>query len=139
MAREVISGVGKNARRTDKNLSAQTTQPIRNMRSTNYGEGVELQSLQSGAPMEGKIKTPRIASNPQVSRSARVVPLTAETQYPDQVPETGMNFGEGPGPEILGNLTAEPERVLDILQRMAGSDPSGEIAKILEDALLQGQ
>jgi hypothetical protein len=139
MAREVISGVGKNARRTDKNLSAQTTQPIRNMRSTRYGEGVELQSMQQGAPMQGKIKTPRIGSTASAARQARVVPLTAETQYPDQAPETGLDFGPGPGSEILGNFRPEPESIRDILARMSGSDPSGEVAKILEDEILRGQ
>lgn len=138
MAREVISGVGKNARRTDKNISAQTTQPIRNMGSTRYGEGVELQSLQKGAPMQGKIKTPKIAQ-PSARRVSKVVPLTAETQYPDQAPETGLDFGPGPGSEILGNLRPEPETIVDILSRMAGADPSGEVAKILEDEILRGQ
>lgn len=138
MAREVISGVGKNARRTDRNISAQTTQPIRNMGSTRYGEGVELQSLQQGAPMQGKIKTPKIAPTPSATRTARVVPLLAETQYPDQAPETGLSFGPGPGPEVLGNLRPEPETIRDILSRMAGADPSGEVAKILENEILQG-
>lgn len=138
MAREVISGVGKNARRVDKNISAQTTQPIRNMGSTRYGEGVELQSLQQGAPMQGKIKTPRVAPTPSATRQSRVVPLLAETQYPDQPAETGLSFGPGPGPEVLGNLVPEPETVRDILTRMAGSDPTGEVAKILETEILGG-
>ncbi len=42
MANEVVSGVGRNAKRTDRNISSRTTQPIREMNSTKYGEGKAL-------------------------------------------------------------------------------------------------
>jgi hypothetical protein len=138
MANEVVSGVGRNAKRTDRNISSRTTQPIREMKSQKYGEGKALLEQQRVSPMAGSVKTPKIETENVVPK-APVVPLTADTQYPDQPAEVGLPFGEGPGPEIFGNLNPEPETLTGILGRMVSADASGEVKAIYENALLQGQ
>lgn len=138
MAREIISGVGRDARRTDRNISSTTTQPIRQLKSQKYGEGKALLEQQRVSPMAGSVKTPKIETG-NVAPKAPIVPLTADTQYPDQPAEVGLPFGEGPGPEIFGNLNPEPETLTGILGRMVSADASGEVKAIYENALLQGQ
>lgn len=139
MAREVISGVGRDARRTDRNISSTTTQPIRQLKSQKYGEGKALLQQQQGASMEGQTRVPKVNVVEQPKGTGTVVPLTAETQRPDEAPEVGLPFGDGPGPEIFGNLNPEPETLTDILGRMVTADSSGEVQAIYENALLQGQ
>lgn len=138
MANEVVSGVGRSAKRTDRNISSRTTQPIREMKSQKYGEGKALLEQQRVSPMAGTVQTPKIETASAAPKSP-VVPLTADTQYPDQPAEVGLPFGEGPGPEIFGNLNPEPETLTDILGRMVTADSSGEVQAIYENALLQGQ
>jgi hypothetical protein len=138
MANEVVSGVGRSAKRTDRNISSRTTQPIREMKSQKYGEGKALLEQQRISPMAGSVKTPKIETASAAPRTP-VVPLTADTQFPDQPAEVGLPFGEGPGPEIFGNLNPEPETLTDILGRMVNADSSGEVKAIYENALLQGQ
>lgn len=138
MANEVVSGVGRSAKRTDRNISSRTTQPIREMKSQKYGEGKALLEQQRVSPMAGTVQTPKIETASAAPKSP-VVPLTADTQYPDQPAEVGLPFGEGPGPEIFGNLNPEPETLTDILGRMVTADSSGEVQTIYENALLQGQ
>jgi hypothetical protein len=108
------------------------------MNSQKYGEGKALLEQQRISPMAGSVKTPKIETGNAAPKSS-VVPLTADTQYPDQPAEVGLPFGEGPGPEIFGNLNPEPETLTDILGRMVTADSSGEVQAIYENALLQGQ
>ena len=138
MANEVVSGVGRSAKRTDRNISSRTTQPIREMKSQKYGEGKALLEQQRVSPMAGTVKTPNIQTG-NVAPKSPVVPLTADTQFPDQPAEVGLPFGEGPGPEIFGNLNPEPETLTGILGRIVNADSSGEVKAIYENALLQGQ
>jgi hypothetical protein len=96
MAKELVSGMGKNSKRTDKNPSRQAK---RYMAGGKYGEGKELLDLQSAAPMGGK--TPGI-SKPITMPKEQVTPIFAETQRPDESPEYGMPFGAGPTPVDIG-------------------------------------
>lgn len=100
---EVISGVGKNARRTDMNTSSKLTQAIQDrIPSSSYGEQVQLNQIQSGAPMQGEsYKVPKITSPMPLPSNEPTVPFTQETLRPEEPAEFGMPFGAGPGPEIL--------------------------------------
>lgn len=100
---EVISGVGKNARRTDMNTSSKLTQAIQDrIPSSSYGEQVQLNQIQSGAPMQGEsYKVPKITSPMPLPSNEPTVPFTQDTLRPDEPAEFGMPFGQGPGPEVL--------------------------------------
>lgn len=141
MAKEVVSGVGKNAKRVDKNISKRTTQPIREMNSTKYGEGRALLEQQQGAKMQGQpTKVPKITNPYGRGMAATFTPLTADTERPYESPDTGMPFGEGPGPAEIGlNLgTGESDspqkkdlqwlslRALPMIERAANSEDAPE-------------
>lgn len=135
MAKEVVSGVGKNAKRVDKNISKRTTQPIREMNSMKYGEGRALLEQQQGAKMQGQpTKTPKI----QVQPNQNTFPtLLEETQRPFESPDTGMPFGEGPGPADIGlNLgTGQPDSPQKMdLAKLSNYLPMIERAANSEDA-----
>lgn len=126
--REEVSGVGKNARRTDMNISQRTTQPMRYMSGGQYGEGQELLNIQAGAPMQGStptLPTPSIPPSPIIPRES-AVSLFAETQRPDEFPETGMGMGPGPGPEILIGQNPQSRRLSEKIAPAIAYDPSGD-------------
>ena len=139
MAKEVVSGTGKFAKRVDQNISKRTTQPIRDMNSTKYGEGKQLMDQQRGASLQGQPTTiPKVNVNAQ-NVGAGTLPITAETQRPNESPDTGMPFGEGPGPADIGlNLgTGDPDspqkqdlaklsNYLPMIERAANSEDAPE-------------
>jgi hypothetical protein len=133
MAREVISGVGKNARRTDMNISQKTTQPMRYMSGGQYGEGQEMLDLQRQAQMQGnpvdntefKLPAPQRGMQAVLPRE-KAIPLTAETQRPEEAPETGMGFGPGGGPEVLMGQNPQTKRLSDQVYPAIALDPSGD-------------
>jgi hypothetical protein len=96
MAKEVVSGMGKNSKRTDKNPSRQAK---RYMAGGKYGEGKELLDLQSAAPIGG---TTAGVSKPFSMLQEPVTPIFAETQRPEESPDYGMPFGDGPSPVDIG-------------------------------------
>lgn len=97
MAREVVSGVGKNSKRTDLNPSRQQKRYIA---GGTYGEGKALMEQQQGAKLAGKPGKVLKSQIPAVP--AGLTPLTAPTERPFEAPEVGMPFGAGPGPEQVG-------------------------------------
>ena len=137
MATEKVSGTGKYAKRIDQNISKRTTQPIRDMGSTKYGEGKALMEQQQGAKLQGQpTKIPKIDVN-AATAGAGTLPLTAETQRPNESPDTGMPFGEGPGPADIGlNLGTgdvdSPQK--QDLQKLSNYLPMIERAANSEDA-----
>jgi hypothetical protein len=137
MAVEKVSGTGKFAKRVDKNISKRTTQPIREMNSLKYGEGKQLMDQQRGASLKGQPTTiPKVNVNAQ-SVGAGNLPLTAETERPNEISETGMPFGEGPGPADIGlNLGTgdvdSPQK--QDLQKLSNYLPMIERAANSEDA-----
>lgn len=143
MAREVISGVGKNARRTDMNISEKTTQPMRYMSGGQYGEGQELMATQSAAPMQGAPETtfassPRIPSPLTPPPGEKVVPLTAPTMRPDEFSESGMPFGRGVGPEVIVNTAMPRIKPSDLLYDMMEITGDGEMQALYEELQSQG-
>jgi len=143
---EVVSGVGKNARRTDKNISNRTTQGAKEIKSSKYGEGKMLEDIQKQGTMQGvSAKVPRLnmgqgapASGGMGGGLPRVTPLFSDTQRLDEPPESGMSFGNGPGNEMITPFPDQTRKISDILQQIAQYDTSGEVNALLEEALLKG-
>jgi hypothetical protein len=100
---EVVSGVGKNAKRTDMNTSSKLTQAMQDrIPSQSYGEQVQLNQLQAGANLQGaSYNVPKISTPMPLPSNEPTVPFTQETLRPEEPAEFGMPFGAGPGPEIL--------------------------------------
>jgi len=110
------------------------------MPSASYGEGVETANLMSGAPMA---KTPDVNPTSRSdmgmapSQMARVTPLFAPTERPDEPVTSGIAMGEGPGPEVLG-MKQQTEKYSSTLAKLLPYDESGEIAILYQDMLARG-
>jgi hypothetical protein len=142
---EMISGVGKNSRRTDKNISNRTTQGAKQIKSSKYGESKMLEDIQKQGAMQGaSAKVPRLSMGQSApgaredSGLPRVTPLFSDTQRLDEPPEAGMSFGDGPGSEMITPFPDQTRKISDILQQIAQYDTSGEVNALLEEALLKG-
>ena len=98
MAKEVVSGIGNKSKRTDQNPSKQA---MRYYAGGKYGEGQATLDQQRGAPMAGKVAQAKPTQTKQ-SIFSQLTPITAPTERPDEAPEVGMPFGEGPGPTEVG-------------------------------------
>ena len=88
------AGPGKFSTRTDK----------LEMGSTAYGEGVETQAIQSGAPLAktGDVRAARAGDVREAATQAPVTELFAPSQRPTEDIMSGNRLGPGPGPEVLG-------------------------------------
>jgi hypothetical protein len=121
-----VSGPGALSRRTDGGPA----QPIRPIPANGqYGARKDMIELQSGAPMAG---------NPQVQPD--VSPLTGmfdPTNKPEEPITAGADFGPGPGSEVL-NAPMRGVSVTQTFNRLAQSDPTGEIEMILRDLNARG-
>lgn len=103
--------------------------------STQYGERKQMQEMIQGAPT----RTTGAAAE-QISKvQTPIVPLYAPTQRPNEPVTTGIRFGEGAGPEVLGAGPVMPqEKVSDILAKMLPYDQTGEIGILYQRALSRG-
>ena len=87
-----VSGPGKFAKRTDLEYQ-----------SDSYGDGVAMDALKAGAPLERAAATPS-ATPTQVRQAAAQSPLTelyAPSQRPDEPITAGVNISDGPGSDAL--------------------------------------
>lgn len=143
---EMVSGVGKNARRTDKNNSNRTTQGAKEIKASKYGERKMLEDIQKQAKMQGtSAPVPKVNLTQDSQRLSslsenlpRVTPLFSDTSRPDEPSETGMNFGAGPGSEIISPFADQTRSISQILTQVAKYDSSEEVNALLEEALLKG-
>jgi len=123
------AGPGKFSTRTDK----------LEMGSTAYGEGVETQAIQSGAPLS---KTPdtRPARAGDVRDAATQGPITelyAPSQRPNEPITSGIDMGAGPGSSAL-MMQKNMIKLSDSLAAMLPYDTTGEVAVLYQEALAQG-
>jgi hypothetical protein len=124
------AGPGKFSTRTD-NLQ---------MGSTAYGEGVETQAIQSGAPLAktGDVRPARAGDVREAATQAPVTELYAPTERPDSPITSGIDMGPGPGSEALTMRPQMVEKYSDTLAKLLPYDESGEIAILYQDMLARG-
>jgi hypothetical protein len=133
-----VSGPGRLSARTDlspSNPNNRKIQGAREIPSGEYGEGVELQALQTAAPMKG---------NPSPVPNVPIGPLGGPSMRPDEPAEAGMPFGPGAGPEGLNLPPMKPvipqelttiAKYFDALDNMARSPEAPESFKIFMQAV----
>ena len=100
MAKEVVSGVGSQSKRTDQNPSKQA---MRYYAGGKYGEGQATLDQQRGATMAGKaakVVKPKVSA--KLTPMPEMTSILSPTERPNEAPEVGMPFGEGPGPTEVG-------------------------------------
>jgi hypothetical protein len=124
------AGPGKYSTRTD-NLQ---------MGSTAYGEGVETQAIQSGAPLAktGDVRPARAGDVREAAMQGPTTGLFAPTERPNEPITSGIAMGEGPGPEALMMKPQMTEKYSDTLAKLLPYDESGEIAILYQDMLARG-
>lgn len=145
MAKEVVSGTGKDARRTDKNISSrvQKIQRDANMKNAtggSYGESLNLQQLSQGASTS--MKKPIIS--PTTSRS---MPSLGLNKSPlDQMQEGEVTMTDGAGGNTAGRQPFELDQPIDgpdqsaILARaMFAMNPTPQNRRLLEAFQQEGR
>jgi hypothetical protein len=116
-----ISGPGALSKRTD----GSPTQGATYMPGMPYGENTYSQ--QTAAPMAGR---------PEMPKMEMPTPLMAPTTRPNEPITSGIDRGDGPGSSALGTLPNVEPTILNILQRIAENDSSGDtelLYRMLED------
>lgn len=122
-----VSGPGALSRRTDGGPS----QPIREMAGGKYGERKETAELQASAPMANRRQPQPMPNRPPIT------PLLAPTERPDEPITTGMPFGPGPGPEVLGGNNRE-RKLSSVIEKIMPNDPTGELYVMYDYLISRG-
>lgn len=134
--REQVSGPGKLAKRTDRNVSKQ---PTRYIRGGAYGEGQEMQAQQEAAPMSAGMQA---APSPQAVFSRAMMepltPLGAPTNRPDEPITAGLDFGAGVGSEALDMPLQQKPMLENVLLELMRYDETGEVAEIYNSVVDKG-
>lgn len=120
--REQVSGPGKNAKRTDLNVSKQ---PVRYMSGGSYGEGQELLNLQQGANMAGSVVAKQPKFKPSMLES--ITTLTAPTQRSEENLMTGSSLSANP----ITLPKSQTPTVYEVFEELLPYDSTGVVATIL--------
>jgi hypothetical protein len=123
------AGPGKFSTRTDK----------LELGSKAYGEGVETQAIQSGAPLAktGDVRPARAGDVREAASQGPVTELFAETTRPGEPITAGADIGDGPGSNAL-MMQKAITRNSDILAKMLPFDTDGSIAILYQQAVARG-
>lgn len=99
------SGPGQFSQRTDKAIYAAN----QSLPNAEYGENRDYQEQKSAAPMGGQEAAPMSLQQMFQGLGQEVIPLDAESQWPDIPVTDGAASGAGRGTEALGqNETSGP-------------------------------
>jgi hypothetical protein len=92
-----------------------------------YGEGQQTYAQQTAAPMAAVTDMPLEA----------ITGITAPTQRSAEPITAGVDFGPGPGSEVI-NLPNTQPTVLSVLRQIAQNDPTGETDLIFQAMIEKG-
>ena len=119
-----VSGPGSLSQRTDGG----PTQPATYIPGLQYGQGQETYNNQVAAPMAGN-------PFPEVEMP---IPLMAPTSRPNEPITAGINRGEGPGTEAMGQLPNTAYTITDIFRNLLPYDQSGDVELIYRQLVDEG-
>jgi len=110
-----------------------------NLSSSYYGEGVETSAIKSQIPLSKTTGSADNVGGRPANPLTPVTPLFAPTQKPTEPITSGIDMGEGPGPEaLMMNQIRQKESLSQTLAQMLPYDTNGEIAALYEQALSRG-
>ena len=123
------AGPGQFSTRTDK----------LKLGSKSYGEGVETQAIQSGAPLAktGDVRPARAGDVREAAAQAPVTELFAPTTRPSEPITAGIDRGAGPGANAL-MMQKSNVKTSDTLAKMLPYDTDGSIAILYQQAIARG-
>jgi hypothetical protein len=122
-----VSGPGALSQRTDGGAMDGMMQPQGQYTGFAYGKNQEIQQQQSGASMAG---------NPFPTMD--ITPLSAPTTRPNDPVTSGINYGPGPGTEVMRGMPNYSPSLVDTLKHLAQFDPSGDAELIYRSLTDQG-
>jgi hypothetical protein len=116
-----VSGPGALSQRTDGG----PTQGAKYMSGLPYGQGQENYSNQVAAPMAGNTMGASATGGSGLVQMEMPTELMAATSRPNEAITSGIDFGDGPGSEVM-NLPTTKEPISITMRKIAQFDPSGE-------------
>ena len=145
MAKEVVSGSGKDARRTDQNISSrvQKIQREANMKNTtggSYGESLNLQKLSQGAStnMKKPIITPQAATS-MPSAALRRSPLDEMQNNSGPMTDGAPGDTAGRQPYELDQPIDAPDQSAILARAMFAINPTPQNRRLLEAFQQEGR
>lgn len=112
---------GANYQNRKDMAAAPRTAPAQPIRTTDQGYGTQVQQAQA----QQAVPLPDFSA----------LSLSRPTERPNEPVTAGVPAGPGPGPEILGPLSApEAPPVLEMLQRLYAEYPSNDLRSLVEEA-----
>ena len=124
-----VSGPGKFSVRTDK----------LEMGSKAYGEGVDTQAIQSGAPLAktGDVRPARAGDVREAAAQEPVTELFAPSSRPGEPVTSGIDMGAGAPAKAL-MMQKAITKTSDTLAKMLPYDTDGSIAILYQQAVARG-
>jgi len=124
-----VSGPGKFSVRTDK----------LELGSTAYGEGVDTQAIQSGAPLAktGDVRPARAGDVREAAAQEPVTELFAPSSRPGEPVTSGIDMGAGAPAKAL-MMQKAITKTSDTLAKMLPYDTDGSIAILYQQAVARG-
>ena len=124
-----VSGPGKFSVRTDK----------LEMGSKAYGEGVDTQAIQSGAPLAktGDVRPARAGDVRKAAAQEPVTELFAPSSRPGEPVTSGIDMGAGAPAKAL-MMQKAITKTSDTLAKMLPYDTDGSIAILYQQAVARG-
>jgi hypothetical protein len=145
MKKEVVSGTGKDARRTDQNISSrvqkiQREAKIQNATGGSYSESLNLQNLAQGASTD--IKKPIISpstSRTMPSAGLRMSPLDQMQNGPVTMTDGAPGNTSGRQPEQLDQPIDAPDQSAILARAMFAINPTPQNRRLLEAFQQEGR
>jgi len=145
MAKEVVSGTGKDARRTDQNISSrvQKIQREANMKNAtggSYGESLNLQQLSQGASTNTRkpIISPT-ASRSMPSAGLRMSPLDQMQNNAGPITDGAPGNTAGLQPSQLDQPVDAPDQSAILARAMFALNPTPQNRRLLEAFQQEGR
>jgi len=109
------------------------------MTTAPYGEGVETQAIQSGAPLAktGNVRAARAGDVREAVEQGPVTELFAPTTRPDEPIQSGIDIGKGVTSKAL-MMQKAITKTSDTLAKMLPYDTDGSIAILYQQAVARG-
>lgn len=145
MVKEVVSGVGADAKRTDKNISERVAKiqreaKIQNAPGGTYSQATQLQDLASGASTE--MPQAVVGSTPApktIASSIRMSPLDQMSENPGPITDGAPGNTPGRQPEELPGPIDGPDNNAILARAMFMMDPTPMNRRLLESFLQEGR
>ena len=146
MVKEVVSGVGKDSKRVDQNVSERVAKVQREAKIQNapggaYSQRTQLEQLATAASTESPqaVFNPGTISNQSMMSNVRVSPLDQLDTSGDPISTGAAGRTAGAGPEVLQVPVDAPDNNALIARAMFLMDPTPQNRRLMESFQQEGR